>query len=318
MVKKFLQGILFFILIISIGIGINRYMTKDNTSPTVTTNSDEEIKGCGLFISNKNNNIHNQVIDFMNINDYSYNLINKTGKDLECNLNVFINGNQIKLLNKDSGDTDYNIKFSIKDNENKEIPIKLCLDSLPKGAYIANFNIVTDYNNYAVYNKQKVWVDSTYNYTVAIKNNDNVLSIQETTHGNEGKDYIENILDSSQLIPNYSKDEFEEGSTPKNYIEADAGSIIEIPLILGGSDITESLIYATLDNNQILLNESKTLIYDLIENSANETRVKIHVPDKIGKYELLFFSLSNFRNLDIDDFGGIRFSTSHRITLVSK
>jgi|GEM_PF-5324986 hypothetical protein len=318
MVKKFLQAILFFILIISIGMGINIYMFKDNISPTVATNSNEEIKGCGLFIANKNNNTHNQVIDFTNIDDYSYHLINKTGKDLECNLNVFINGNQIKLLNKESGNTDSNIKFSIKDNENKEIPIKLCLDSLPKGSYIANFNIVTDYNDYAVYNEQKVWVDSTYNYTVAIKNDDTVLSIQEVTDGNQEKDYIENIPDSSQLIPNYSKEEFKEGSTPKNCIEADAGSIIELPLILGGSDITESLIYATLDNNQILLNESKTLIYNLIENNASETKVKIHVPDKTGKYELLFFSLSNFRNLDIYDFGGIRFSTSHRITLVSK
>ena len=293
-------------------------MTKDNTSSTVTTNSDEEIKGCGLFISNKNNNIHNQVIDFTHIDDYSYNLINNTGKDLECNLNVFINGNQIKLLNKENGNTDYNIKFSIKDNEDKEIPIKLCLDNLPKGSYITNFNIVTDYNDYAVYNEQKVWLNSTYDYAVAIKNNDDVLSIQEGMHGNPGKDYIENIPDSSQFIANYSKDEFEEGSKPKNYIEAEASSIIEIPLIMGGRDTTESLIYATLDNNQILLNESKTLIYDFIENNASETKVKIHVPYKTGKYELLFFSLSNFRNLDINDFGGIRFSTSHRITLVSK
>lgn len=293
-------------------------MSKDNTNPTVSTNSNEEIKGCGLFISNKNNNIHNQVIDFTHIDDYSYNLINKTGKDLECNLNVFINGNQIKLLNKESGKTDYNIKFSIKDNENKEIPIKLCLDNLPKGSYIANFNIVTDYNDYAVYNEQKVWLNSTYNYTVAIKNNDDAVSIQEATHGNQGKDHIGNIQDSSQFIANYSKDEFEEGATPKNYIEADSGSIIEIPLIMGGSDTTESLIYATLDNNQILLNESKTLIYDLIENTASETKVKIHVPDKAGKYELLFYSLSNFRDVDINNFGGIRFSDSHRITLVSK
>lgn len=294
------------------------YINKESISTEVSTNPTGELKGMGLFIANKNNDIHNQVIDFLHIDDYKYNLTNKTGKNLNCNLNVFINGKQIKLLNKENGNTDYNIKFTINDTESKDIPIKLCLDNLPQGAYIANFNIVTDYDKYANENTEKVWNDSTYNYTVAIINNNGNLSIQDTNNIKVGDNYIENMPDMRQFIVNYTKSEFEAGELPQNNIEANAGSIIQVPVILGGKDTIESLLYATLDNEQILLNDSAVLRCNTERNKVSIFNVNIHVPDKIGKYELLFYSLSNFKDVDINDFGGLEFSPSYRITLISK
>lgn len=309
--KKFLKAILFIIILISISIIINMYLNKSNV------NNKNKPTGLGLFISNKNNSIHNQVIDYTHIDDYTYNLNNQTGKDLDCNLNVFMNGKKVKLLNNENGTIDYNIKFSINNDENKKIPISLKLDDIPKGSYIVNFNIVTDYDKYAIDNPEKVWQSSTYNYTVAITNNDNTLSIPSVDNIKSNQISIENV-EYSQFIANYSEDEFKANSSCKNYIEANTGSIIEIPFILGGCDTTEMLVYGTLNNNQILLNNSDILVYNLVKNTAIVDNIKIQVPDKSGKYELLFYSFNNFRNVDINDFGGINFSKSHRITLIAK
>ena len=43
--------------------------------------------------------------------------------------------------------------------------------------------------------------------------------------------------------------------------------------------------------------------------------MKIKAPSQSGKYELLFYSVNNFTNTNINDYAQLKYSTSHRITL---
>lgn len=273
------------------------------------------LKGLGLFISNKYNDIHNQVIDYSHIDDYKYSLTNKTGKDLECNLNVFVNGKQTCILNTDSGQSGYNFKFSINDNDSLDVPIKLVLNNLQDGAYIVNFNIVSDYDEYAVDNNvDTVWLTSTFNYTFAIENNSKNLNIPENNNVLTSDEFIDNITEY-QFIANYTKNDLKNELKPKNYIEAKPNTNINVPIVIGGSDKTISLLYATLDNNQIKINNSDTLVYNSQIDQASVIHINLDVPSQSGKYELLFYSLSNFKDTNVEDYGSLKFSPSHRITL---
>lgn len=316
--KNFLKSIIFILVVISIGMLINT-LTNSNKQSNNFSDGISGFKGIGFFVSNPNDNLHSQIIDWDMKDDYKYSFNNKTGTDLNCNLNVFVTGTQIKLLNTETKDIEYNYKFSIENNEVKEIPVSLLIDDLPDGSYICNFNIVTDYDKYAVDNSEKkVWTSSNYTYMVGIKNNNTTIVPPQSPIVDFQDEFIKETMDYSQFIVNNNKIDFENNSPPKNYIEAPANSIVEVPLIIGGGPTTESLVYATLDNTQILLNNSTNLIYKLKENLASVANVEIQVPEKTGKYELILFSINNFTNKYIDDLSNVKLSTSQRITLISK
>lgn len=316
--SKIIKKLITFILFVSISISIGLIITNISKSGDKQTNNTDGLKGLGLFISNKNNNIHNHIIDYSHLDDYKYTFINNTGKDLDCNLNVFVNGKQISLLNTNNGQSDLNFKFSVNNDDSIDIPIKLILDNLKAGSYIVNFNIVSDYDKYAVDTEDDVWLTSCYNYTVGIENNSKVLDISEAKTPLKSNEIIDNMKNSSQFIVNYSKLDFENGSKPLNYIKASSNTTITIPIVIGGSDATNSLIYATLDNKQIKINDSDVIVCNLKENIASVINLNLTVPNKPGKYELLFYSLNNFINSNIENYGDLKFSQSHRITLEVK
>ncbi|WP_252238769.1 hypothetical protein [Clostridium sp. VAP51] len=316
--QNLIKSILFIIVIISIGITLN--ILRQNTSNTISNESTDDnlCKGIGLFISNKDNNIHNHVINYSNIDDYSYKFMNTTGKDINCTLNVFVNGKQVELLDTENNTLNNKYNFSINDGEDKNIPIKLNLDTLDTGSFIVNFNLILDSNDNAINKDEKVWITSTYNYIVGIENGDSTITIPEAKNPilSEQENIIDAIPDSDQFIINYSKDEFLSNSIAKNYIETSPNQIVEIPLIVGGNSSVNSLIYATLNNKQTLINNSDVLVCNLIKNKCTATNFKITAPDTPGNYELIFYSISNFDSENIDNVYNLKYSSSNRITLV--
>ncbi len=312
--KENIKFIVFLVILFLIGNLISFIIINKNSKP-VETESNTGISGLGLFISDKSNNIHNSIIDYKRIKDYSYKFMNRTGNDLECSLSIFIDGKQISILNLDTTQADSNFKFFIADNEDIDLPISLIMENLQEGAHSVNFSIISDYNEYAIDNEADVWMTSTYNYTAAIENNSDALYIPEVANMPLDKDDICEEKDTSQFIANFDKEGFKNDDKPANCIISKPDEIIEVSLVIGGSDTSNMLIYATLDNKQIKINNSDSIVYQLSRDNISEVNVKIKAPSQSGKYELLFYSVNNFTNTNINDYAQLKYSTSHRITL---
>ena len=95
--KENIKFIVFLVILFLIGNLISFIIINKNSKP-VETESNTGISGLGLFISDKTNNIHNSIIDYKRIKDYSYKFMNRTGNDLECSLSIFIDGKQVNSV----------------------------------------------------------------------------------------------------------------------------------------------------------------------------------------------------------------------------
>ncbi|EHA6442205.1 TPA: hypothetical protein I9081_002480 [Clostridium perfringens] len=311
--KKNNKTILFFIFILILGIGINKYFSKEDSN-----SFDAPISGLGLFVFTEDNpQMHNQILDSSILNNYKYKFMNKTGKDLECNLNIFVNGIQINIQDIENDSLSNNFKFFLKNNESKVLPIKPILDNLKNGLNIVNLNIITDNNTNAIDVNEKVWLKSTYNYTLEINNNGNELKKDDFIL-KQAKNYIsiENLPNENQFIINNTKEDLEKEIAPKNFIKAKKGSNVSLPIILGGGNSTELLLYGTLNNNQIIINNSLNLYYNLKENKYTIDNIEIKAPEKEGKYEMVFYGVFNLEKTNFNDINSIETRASHRITLI--
>lgn len=315
--KKTFFSTLIIISLFFCGTAINLLFNNIFNKPTTATAYEDPMTGMGLFISTTNDkSVHNQIIDTNYLNEYIYTFTNNTGNGLNCRLSVFINGNQVELLNTLDDTIMTNSDFFINNNESKDIPINLSLPDLDDGLYMATFSLVTDYDTYAIDNNENIWNDSVYNYDVAVSKNSSSLNISTSKSTFELEEYSSDISEFNQFIVNYSNSQTNNAIEINNHINSTAGSKLSIPLILGGGDTTESLLFATVDNKQILLNNSTTQTYSFEPNKCYKTMVELSVPDSPGNYELLFYSISNFNKFTSDNFADAKSETSHRITLV--
>lgn len=315
MKKKFkLAWILFPTIIILVILLSNFFLNKKSSLEKKAISA--PIKGLGLFIENNHNNYHNITIDYNTIDDYGFKLTNNSEKDLDFKLSIFLNGKQIKLYNYDTKETNYNYEFILKSNETTKLPIKMILDSLEKGTHLLTLNFVSEYNQNAVDNDQKVWMGSNYKYSALLVNDSDYISLKDTKQINSQEDFKMIDFDNKQLIINLTNDDLINDSIPKNYIDAEKNSTVTIPIIIGGGTKGKSLVYATLDNKQIPISDNEFLIYDTPDNKAIENNVKIKVPNNPGKYDVIFYSINDLENIDVTNFTGLNMYNSHRVTLI--
>ena len=314
-IKENIKFLIVLVILFLVGNLMSLIIINKNSKP-MDFESDTGISGLGLFISDKTNNIHNSIIDYKRMADYNYKFMNRTGNDLECSLSVFIDGKQISILNIETAQVDNSFKFFIEDNEDLDLPISLIVENLQEGAYSVDFSIVSNYDEYAIDNDADVWMTSTYNYTAAIDNGGSIFYNSEVANMMSVKEEIGEEQDVSQFVANFDKEKFINSEKPSNFIISKPDEIIEVPLVIGGSGTSNVLIYATLDNKQIKLNDLDNVVYKLSEGNMAEVGVKLKSPSQPGKYELLFYSVNNLINTQISECEQLKLSTSHRITLI--
>ena len=309
--KKIIKLVIFLIIVLIIGRVLNSVIHKEKDNI-----NEAPMKGMGLFIENKKNNIHNSSIQYNDINDYSYKFTNATGKSLDCKLNIFIDGKQITMLDKSKSSVIDSYDFIISNNESIILPINLLIDNISKGIHSITFNVISDYNNYAIDKKNETWVDSCYNYNAVLINESEEIFLKNTS-----SEYMGTISDTveqeyNQLLPNFTINQLEENRSPENYIKATPSSSLKIPLIIGGGDNSQNILYCVLDNKQIKLSDKKILIYNHEINKSVVTEVTINTPSEVGKYDMIFYSLDDFDKISSNESYDFRIRSSYRITLL--
>lgn len=317
--KNKLKYLFVITFVIIMGLLINKLINYPNKDFHIDKTKPQ---GLGLFISNNNDTLHHLKIDISKISDYQYIFTNNTGKDLNFSITMFINGEQIKLIDPTSNTYENHINLNIENQKSKSIPLMPYLENLSEGSYIANLVLIDDYQKNAINHNEKTWINSTYKYNFILSNKTDKLIFPKENYIEANKEFIEEYSDLSQFLINVSKDSLNKNLITSSTIDASPGTLIDIPIILGGGEMNSALLYATLNSTQISINSNNYIKYNLNKNNFIYDNITIKAPDKPGKYELLFYSTSSSPQLDINKpdtiSTSIKTNISNRVTLTIK
>jgi hypothetical protein len=309
--KKILKIILPILVSLLIVIVFNNLLkikstNLDESKKAQDTLSEAPINGLGFAIKDGESVVDS--IDKNKIKNYKLILANNTNERKKFSLTILA-GYEQQTFKYENKDTDI-CNLSIEPKSEIVLPIELN-DNKNNNLFNYTFTFIPNPNenvrNVKVTDMSK-YKDFTFIVPV-IKSNDNL----EFKTDNRVRENF--LLDGLNVIPYADKKQLENKSFRPNYEvkrKKDENSLI-IPLVIGGGDCTDYIVYCLVNGKQALINGKYVLRYNIENKNAILDDIKVNI-DQSSESEVVFFIKSNPQSVEQNQ----DIESSYRFTVVGE
>lgn len=295
------------VLSIIIVIVFNIIMIISHKGTNDVNSNSAPIEGMGFYIKNGNKIIED--IDINDVENYELIFINNTNEKKDFSLSILASYKQ-QVLFFDGKESDI-FNFSIDQNSELTLPVKLpkCEENKSLVNYIFTF-IPNPQENVGDLDISQSKKYLNYNFSYSVLN-----SGKELNFVNENKFYEYFHLNGLNIIPNLSPIELEINNYDiKQKVIKKDDEKVTIPLIIGGGNGTDYLVYCLVNGKQTLINGKYDLRYNIKKNMAINDVVDIDINSK-GTYEVNFYIIENPEDAKINN---NQIENSYRFTIIKE